>query len=55
MYQPYAAQGGRANALYGDALGVNGAGARSAAMANFAQGNPTNRATITRCRASCAR
>lgn len=44
MYQPYAAQGGRANALYGDALGVNGAGARSAAMANFAQGNPYSQA-----------
>jgi len=44
MYDPYAQQGGRANALYGDALGVNGAGARTAATANFAATNPYSQA-----------
>ena len=39
-FDPYAQQGGRANALWGDALGVNGAGARTAATANFAATNP---------------
>lgn len=41
---PYAQQGQRANALYGDALGINGAGARSAATANFSQNNPYSQA-----------
>ncbi len=40
FYQPYAQQGSRANALYGDALGVNGAGARTAATANFQATSP---------------
>jgi len=44
LYDPYAQQGGRANALYGDALGVNGAGARTAATANFASTNPYSQA-----------
>jgi hypothetical protein len=43
-FDPYAQQGGRANALYGDALGVNGEGARSAATANFAANNPYSQA-----------
>ena len=44
MYDPYAQQGGRANALYGDALGVNGADKRGAATANFSQNNPYSQA-----------
>jgi hypothetical protein len=40
MYQPYAQQGGRANALYGDATGANGQDAYRAAMGNFAGSDP---------------
>lgn len=37
---PYIQSGGRANALYGDALGLNGAGAQSAFGANYAASDP---------------
>lgn len=40
MYQPYAQQGGRANALYGDATGANGQEAYQAAMGQFAGSDP---------------
>lgn len=37
---PYIQSGGRANALYGDALGLNGTGAQSAFGANYAASDP---------------
>ena len=40
MYSPYAQQGQRANALYGDATGANGQGAYKAAMAGYAGSDP---------------
>lgn len=40
IIKPYAAQGTRANALYGDATGANGQDAYQAAMGNFAGSDP---------------
>jgi len=40
MYQPYAQQGQRANALYGDATGANGTAAYRSAMQGYAGSDP---------------
>lgn len=40
MYNPYAQQGLRANALYGDATGANGQDAYKTAMSNYAGSDP---------------
>jgi hypothetical protein len=46
-YQPYAAQGGRANQLYGDATGANGQDAYRGAMSQYAGSDPFRQANDT--------